>query len=88
MGRHASCRSEAHPPVQGMDSKCGCTGFSREASLITLETTKYLVPCFSHNPYLREALMAVLGPTTAAFRPLAAPLLEISARPAGRLQQV
>jgi hypothetical protein len=28
------------------------------------------VPCFSHNPYLRKALMAALGPTTAAFRPL------------------
>jgi len=57
----------------GMDSKCGCTDFSTQysqISTITMETTQYLVPCFTHNPSLRPTLVAALGSATAAFRPL------------------
>jgi hypothetical protein len=75
----------------GMDSKCGCTDFSapplRDAVALSMETTQYLAPCFTHNPHLRARFVAAFGGATAVFRPfmmrflrLKAPLREELAR--------
>jgi hypothetical protein len=67
---------EMHPLAWGlgMDSKCGCDDYTKpplsNIVTISMETTQYLVPCFSHNPSLRTIILDAFGPTTAAFRPL------------------
>jgi hypothetical protein len=58
----------------GMDEKCGCSDYLSpplsDQITLSMETTQYLVPCFAHNVFLRPAIIAAFGKTTAAFRPL------------------
>ena len=58
----------------GMDEKCACADFltGTLASTVTLsmETTQYLAPCFTHNAGLRSHFVEAFGETTAIFRPL------------------
>jgi hypothetical protein len=58
----------------GMDDKCACADFLGGALAATvtlsLETTQYLAPCFTHNAGLRARFVAGFGDATAIFRPL------------------
>jgi len=67
----------------GMDSKCGCAEFFapplRDAVTLSMETTQYLAPCFTHNPHLRARFVAAFGGATAVFRPLMTRFLRLNA---------
>jgi len=55
----------------GADETCGCLDFpSSDATMLTVETTQYAVPCLAHNPHLRAFFAEAFGPALGVFRPL------------------
>lgn len=61
----------------GLDDKCGCEDYLDPGNpsygaptIITMETTQYLSPCFVHNPHLRQWYREKFGDAVEVFRPL------------------
>ena len=71
-GRAGAAWNERHFVwALGADETCGCLDFtSSDATMLTVETTQYAVPCLLHNPHLRNFFAEAFGPVMAVFRPI------------------